>query len=135
MKKCAFLALLLALPCPAGADKKPKPLPMPPAVSHNEPISKYACMFAEEPATSVDQYTYWRVVAYVEYGSAHQRYWTKPLGTFRGTLAITSHNSESAGSGAPIGLVHETDYLPDAEKKCAEWKRAVHEMVAQSQKK
>lgn len=134
MRKYAFLAFLIALPCFAG-DKKPKPLPMPPATSHNEPISKYACMFTEQPTAAANEYTLWMVEAYAEYGPSHKRYWSKTLGSFRGTIAVTSHNAETAGGGTPIGLIHEEDSIPDAQKKCAEWKMAVHQMLQDSAKK
>lgn len=133
MTKRWMLALLLASSCAAVAGEKP--LPMPPLISHGQPISKCACIFTEESETSVDQYYYWRVVAYAEYGKDHKRYWSKALGTFRGTAAITSHNSESAGSGAAIGPINETVYLGDAQKKCSEWKGAVHNLLKKSQGK
>jgi len=133
MKTCAFLAVLLALPCSAGADKKPKPLPMPPLTSHDQPISKYACIFTQEASNG--EYYFWSVEAYAEYGSEHKRYWSKPLGTFRGTASLSSHNSESAGSGAAIGMVTQNFQLDDAQKKCAEWKEAVFQQIKQTQGK
>ena len=135
MKKYACLSFLFLLPCSAGANKKPKPLPMPPLTSHGQPISKYACDFTEEPETSFDEYYYWRVVAYAEYGDEHKRYWSKGLGTYKGTAALTGHQPESAANGKVIGLMNETVYLGDAQKKCAEWKTAVHQMLEQTQKK
>ena len=133
MKKCVLLAFLLALPCSAGADKKPKPLPMPPLVSHNQPISKYACIFTQEASNG--EYYFWSVEAYAEYGSDHKRYWSKPLGTFRGTASVSSHNSESAGSGAAIGMITQNFKLGDAEQKCSEWKEAVFQQIKQTQSK
>ncbi|HKV27467.1 MAG TPA: hypothetical protein VJN90_04235 [Candidatus Acidoferrales bacterium] len=132
MTRYWILGLLLTIPYSAVAQNKTKSLPMPPAISHGQQISKYACMFTEEPETSVDEYYYWRVVAYAEYGPEHKRYWSKALGTFRGTAAITSHNSESAGTGRAIGPVNETVYLGDAEKTCSQWKSAVHEILKRS---
>lgn len=108
---------------------------MPPQTFHNLPISKYACLFTEEPETSFDQYYYWRVVVYAEYGEAHKRYWSKLLGTYKGTAALAGHQPESAANGKVIGLLNETVYLGDAQKKCAEWKVAVHQMLQNSAKK
>jgi hypothetical protein len=119
-----IFALVIALPCSVAAKKKPKPLPMPPLVSHQQPISKYACIFTQEASNG--EYYFWSVEAYAEYGKAHKRYWSKPLGTFRGTASVSSHNAESAGSGAPIGMVTENFKLGDAEKACTEWKEAVY---------
>lgn len=116
--------LMIALPCLVAAKKKPKELPMPPLVSHQQPITKYACIFTQEASNG--EYYFWGVQAYAEYGKEHKRYWSKPLGTFRGTATVSSHNSESAGSGAAIGMVTENFQLGDAEKACAEWKEAVY---------
>jgi hypothetical protein len=128
-----MLGLLVACSCAAVAGEKP--LPMPPLNSHGQSISKYACIFTEESETSVDEYYYWRVVAYAEYGQDHKQYWSKALGTFRGTAAVTSYNCESAGTGRAVGPINETVYLEDAGKKCSEWKEAVHALVKKSQGK
>jgi hypothetical protein len=133
MRKRWILALLLVFSCAAAVGKEPKPLPMPPLVSHGQPISNYACVFNE--ASQVAMVDYWNVMAFAEYGSEHKRYWSKSLGTFRGSEAVTSHNAESAGSGAVVGMVVTNSRSADGEKKCAEWKEAVHEMISKSHSK
>ncbi len=127
-----ILGLLLVFPCVAASGKEPKPLPMPPLVSHGQPISNYACVFNE--ASQVAMVDYWSVLAFAEYGHEHKRYWSKSLGTFRGTEAVTSHNAESAGNGQPVGMVVTNPHSADGEKKCAEWKAAVHEMIKSQNK-
>ncbi len=133
MAKRWMLALLLVFPCTVTAGKEPKPLPMPPVVSHGQPISNYACVFDE--ASQVSTIDYWTVVAFAEYGKERKRYWSKSLGTFRGTSAVSSHNSESAGSGRAIGMVVADVRSEDGEKQCAEWKAGVHELIEKSQGK
>lgn len=128
MTKRWILILLLAFPCSAGAGKKSKPLPMPPLVSHEQPLTNYACLFT--PTSQVSAVEYWTVVAFAEYGKEHKRYWTKSLGTFRGSESIASHNSESAGGGEAIGLIAENVQYGDAGKKCSEWEEAVQEQAA-----
>ena len=128
MTKRSMLALLLAFPCSVAAGKKPKPLPLPPLVSHEQPISNYACTF--NPTSQVSAVEYWNVVAFAEYGKKHKRYWTKSLGTFRGSESISGHNAESAGSGEAIGLIAENIQYGDAGKKCSEWEEAVQEQQA-----
>lgn len=135
MRKRWLLALLLAFPCSAAAQGKQKPLPMPPLVSHDQPISNYACVFSQQPDASASEYSYWNVLAFAEYGKEHKRYWSKNIGTFHGTSSVTSRNSESAGSGAAIGAVNENFHLPDAQKRCSDWRGAVHEMILKAEKK
>lgn len=124
-----MLALLFALSCAVEAQKKPKPLPMPPLVSHEQPISNYACLFTEEANPAPDQHDYWNVVVFAEYGKERKRYWSKSLGTYVGTASVTSQNSESARSGSAIGGVAENFQFGEAGKKCSDWKQAVHELI------
>jgi hypothetical protein len=133
MRKLWTLILLVAFPCVMPAQEKSEPLPMPPLVSHDQPLSGYACVFTPQPvARSVP---YWNVLAYAEYGTAKKRYWSKTLGTFRGTAAVTSQNSESAKSGGAIGVVSQNTRTPQGEKKCSEWRGAVYEMLKESRSK
>ena len=127
MQRALILCFLLVIPCLSTA--KDKSFPIPPLTSHGQPITKCACIFTEQSETSVDEYYYWDVIAYAEYGPEHKRYWSKRLGTFKGTAAITSHTPESVGTGRPIGQTNETVYLGDAEKTCSEWKQAVHQLM------
>ena len=133
MTKRWMLALLLVFPCCAVAGKKSKPLPVPPLVSHEQPLTNYACFF--NPTSQVSAVEYWNVVAFAEYGKKHKRYWSKSLGTFRGTESIASHNSESAGGGEAIGLIAENVQYGDAGKKCSEWEEAVQQSVAKARSK
>lgn len=133
MRKIWMLALILVIPCSARAQDKKKPLPMPPTVSHNQPISNYACVF--NPASQVSTTEYWNVVAFAEYGKGRKKYWSKSLGTFRGSEKISSQNSESAGSGDVIGVVTEEVSYGDAGKTCSEWRLAVYKMLQDAQDK
>lgn len=137
MRRNWMWLLLFALPFTVAAKKKDKPLPMPPLVSHNQPVSKYACIFTPGPVVSEAESVvhYWNVTAYAEYGKDHKRYWSKFLGAFRGGQTLTSHNSESALSGSTIGMMTEEANYGDAAKKCTEWKQEVHEQIQQSQAK
>lgn len=126
MRKYWMLGLVIAVTLTAVAQKKPKPMPMPPATSHGLPMSNYACSYNQSMsgANGVD---YWSVMVFAEYGPKHKRYWTKSLGTFPGGESVATHNSESAATGAPNGMVlDKTDY-GDAGKKCAEWEEAVQQ--------
>lgn len=136
MGKRSILALLLVFPCAVMAGKEPKPFPMPPSVSHDQPMSNYACSFvATSQVATID---YWNVVAFAEYGNEHKRYWSKSLGTFRGNTAVTSNGAASIASGdASNGsdVIAAVSQYGDAGKKCSEWKAAVHEMLVKSQSK
>ncbi|MFZ0213288.1 MAG: hypothetical protein WBE20_10590 [Candidatus Acidiferrales bacterium] len=133
MRKYWMLALVAAIPCSAGAQKKPKPLPMPPLVSHEQPMSNYACFYSQASQTSAT--SYWDVVAFAEYGKGHKRYWSKSLGTFRGSESLTTHNSESAGSGSVVGVMVDEANYGDAGKKCSEWEQAVLDLTKKAQSK
>jgi hypothetical protein len=106
---------------------------MPPLVSHEQPISNYACLFTS--SSQVSGVEYWNVVAFAEYGKARKRYWSKSLGTYRGSESLSSHNAESAGSGEAIGLITEQASFGDASTKCAEWKQSVYELLQKSPSK
>jgi hypothetical protein len=108
--------------------QKTETFAMPPLVSHEQPLTNYACVFT--PTSQVSAVEYWTVLAFAEYGKGHKRYWTKSLGTFRGNESIASHNAESAGGGEAIGLIAENVQHGDAGKICSEWEGAVQEEAA-----
>ena len=110
MGKRWVLALLLVFPLATVRGKEPKPLPMPPLVSHGQPISNYACVFSE--ASQVAMVDYWNVMAFAEYGNEHKRYWSKSLGTFRGSEAVTSHNSEIDAKGRGTIFAKQFQWKP-----------------------